>query len=171
MRSAVVRQAPVGHDDFESAEVPSRIALLTAVVEPENAEGENAVDCGGRLRFADANDRFSSGAPQQPAAHIRGPETMFQIHGRAKAVDLRAKKGAREDAFEKPLVVAPRGVARGGGAPVTVRDKFKSLRLRSSHPSRQDAQGLRAVLNLHHGPHHVAFFAPELQKAAPVRSP
>ena len=44
MRSAVVRHAARGHDDFESAEVTARIGVLAAVVEPENAEGENAVD-------------------------------------------------------------------------------------------------------------------------------
>jgi len=38
------------------------VAMLAAVVEPEETEGENAVDDGDELRFADADDGFRSGA-------------------------------------------------------------------------------------------------------------
>ena len=38
-----------GDDDFEAAEVAAGVAVLAAVIEPENAQGENAVDDRRRL--------------------------------------------------------------------------------------------------------------------------
>ncbi len=38
---------PPGHDDLKRAEVAAGIAFLAAVVEPENAQGQNAVDGSG----------------------------------------------------------------------------------------------------------------------------
>ena len=88
MRSAVVRQAPAGTIDLEPAEVAARIAVLAAVVEPENAQRENAVDDGGGLRRADADDRIGRGSLEQAAADIGGTEAVLEIHGRAQAVHL-----------------------------------------------------------------------------------
>ena len=41
---------------LRAAEVMARLGVVAAVVEPENAEGENAVDQDGRLRCTDADD-------------------------------------------------------------------------------------------------------------------
>ena len=159
---------PSGHDDFESAEVAAGIAFLPAVVEPENAEGQDAVDGGGGFCFTDADDGFGGGATEEAAANVGGAEAVLEIHGRAKAVDLGAEKSAGQDAFEQSLIVAARGVAGGGSAAIAVRDKFESLRLRSAHATGHDAQALSAWLNFDDGADEVAFFAPKLEQAAAV---
>ncbi len=79
-----------GHDDFEPAEVAAPIAVLAAVVEPQNAQGENAVDGGCGFRLAHADDRVGRGSAQQASAHIGGTKAVLEIHGRAEAIDLRA---------------------------------------------------------------------------------
>src|ERR1700739_2331064 len=47
-----------GHNDLESPEGTACVALLAAMIEPENAEGEDAVDCGCGFCFAYADDGF-----------------------------------------------------------------------------------------------------------------
>ncbi len=91
MRSAVVRHAPGRDDDLEPAEVAARVGVLAAVVEPENAEGENAVDDGGGFGGADADDGIGRGSLEQAAADVGGAEAVLEIHGRAQAVDLRSR--------------------------------------------------------------------------------
>ena len=113
------------NNDLEAAEVAARIAVLAAVVEPENAEGENAVDHGGGLGLAHADDRIGSRAFEQAAAHVGGAEAVLEIHGRAQAVDFGADEVARQHALEQALIVAAGGVAGGGSAAVAGGNKFK----------------------------------------------
>ena len=169
MRSAVVRHASAGHDDLEPAEVAARIAVLAAVVEPENAEGEDAVDDGGGFCGADADDRVGGGSVEQAAANVGGAEAVLEIHGRAQAVDLGADEMAREHALEQALVVAAGGVAGGGRAAVAGGHEFERLRLGRAHAARDEAQALRALLHVDDGAHEVALVAPELEQAAAVR--
>ena len=92
----------------------ARIAVLAAIVEPENAQGKDAVDDGSRLRSADADNRIGRSSLEQAAAHIGGAEAVLQIHGGAQAVDLGAEEVTREHALKKVLVVAAGRVARSG---------------------------------------------------------
>ena len=50
------------------------------MVEPENAEGENAIDHWGRLGFRHANDRIDAGAEQKLAANVGWAEAVLEIH-------------------------------------------------------------------------------------------
>ncbi len=156
-------------DDFEPAEVAARVSVLAAVVEPENSQGKNAVDDGRGFRGADADDRVGGCSLEQAAAHVGGTEAVFEIHGRAQAVDFGADEVAREHALEQPLVVAPRGVARRRSAAVAGGRELQRLRLGCAHAARDEAQALRALLQIDDGAHQVALFAPELQQAAAVR--
>src|ERR1019366_10796141 len=68
------------HDDFEAAKVAPSIAVLTTVVEPENAQSKNAVHCHARLSVADADHCFGSGAAKQMSAHVGWPEAVLEVH-------------------------------------------------------------------------------------------
>jgi len=87
-------------NDLQSAEVATCVALLTAEIEPEDAQREDAIDGGGRLRLADADDCVGSGSFEKAASHIRRPEAVFEIHCGTEAVDLGSEEGTGEDTFE-----------------------------------------------------------------------
>ena len=90
MRSAVVRHAPAGTMTLSPPKWRRASRVLAAVVEPENAEGENAVDDGRGLGCADADDGIGRGSFEQTAADICGTEAVLEIHGGAQAVDFGA---------------------------------------------------------------------------------
>ena len=54
----------------------------------------------GGFGFADADDGIGRSAAQQPAADVGGTEAVLEVHGGAKAVDLCARKGAAQHAFQ-----------------------------------------------------------------------
>jgi hypothetical protein len=51
-----------GHNHLESSNVAAAIAFLAAMIEPENAEGENAIDDRRRFGLSNADDRIDAGA-------------------------------------------------------------------------------------------------------------
>ena len=168
---ALGRSAPRARRNnyLESAEMVAGVGVLAAVVEPENAQGENAVDDGGGFCGAHADHGIGRGALQQSAADIGRAEAVLEIHGRAQAVDLRAEVMPRKHALEQALVVAAGGVAGSGSAALAGGDEFKKLRPGRAHLPRGQAQGLRAWFHVDHGANQVALVAPELEQAAPVR--
>ncbi len=155
-----------GNDNFETAEVAASVGVLAAIVEPENAEGENAVDDGSGFGGAYANHGMGRGSLEQTAAHVGGTEAVLEIHGGAQAVDLAAHEMPREDALEQALIIAARGVAGGGGAAVAGRSNLEELRPGRAHLARGQAQALRAWFHLDDGAHQVALVAPKLEQAA-----
>ena len=100
---------PGWNDDLEPAKVPPPVAVLAAVVEPQNPQGKNAVDRGRGFGLAHADDRLGRRAAQQPSAHIGGAEAVLQVHGRAQSIHFGADEGSGQHALQQPLVVAPRG--------------------------------------------------------------
>ena len=109
---------PNRHHHLEPPEVAANIAVLAAVVQPEHAEGEDAVDNGAGFSLADADDGLSGSAAQQMAADIGGTEAVFKVHGRAHAVHLETNEVAGQDALEEAQVGAAGIVAGGRGAVV-----------------------------------------------------
>ncbi len=107
-----------GNNDFEATEVAARVCVLAAVVEPENAEGEDAVDDGGGFGCADADHCIGGGSLEQTTADVGGTETVLQIHRGAQAIDLRTDELPREHALEETLIVAARSIAGGGSTAV-----------------------------------------------------
>src|ERR1700739_510495 len=142
-----------GNDDLESPEVTACVALLAAMIEPEDAEGEDAVDGGCGFCCAYANDGFSSGAAEQVSANVGGTEAVLKVHSGTKAVDFGAKESASEDALKQGLIVAAEGVAGGGGAAIAGGDQFEGLQLCDAHTPRHHAQKLRTLFNFKHGAH------------------
>ena len=94
-------------DDLESAEVTAAVAVLTAMIEPENAESENAVGDRGGFCFTYADDCVSGGSAKQTAAHISRAETVLQVHRRTESIYLGADEAAGEDPLEQPKIVSP----------------------------------------------------------------
>ena len=132
-----------GNDDLETAEVTARVRVLAAVIEPENAEGENAVDDGSGFGGAYANHGIGRSPFEQTAADVCGTEAVLEIHGGAQAVDFRTHEMPREDALEEALIIAARGVACGGSAAVVRRGEFEELGLGRAHLACGQAQRLR----------------------------
>ena len=155
-----------GDDNFEAAEVAARVRVLAAVVEPENAEGENAIDDGGGFRCAHANYGMGRGSLEQASADVGGTEAVLEIHGGAQAVDLRAQEMPCEHAIEEALIVAARGVAGSGSAAVAGGNKIEELRPGRAHLARGQTQRLRAWLHSDDSAHEVALLAPKLEQAA-----
>jgi len=155
-----------GDDDLETAEMAAGVAVLTAVVEPKDAEGENAVDDGGRLSLCNADDGVGSGAAEEAAADVGGAEAVFKVHGRAEGVNLGADEVAGEHALKQALIVAAGGVAGGGGAAVAGGDEFEGLGLGRAHAAGDEAQAGSALLDLDDGADEVTLLAPELEEAA-----
>ena len=82
------------NNHFQPAEVAARVGVVAAVVEPENAQGEDAVDdrCG--FGVADPDHRVCGRSFEQAAAHIGRAEAVLKIHGRAHAVNFGADEVA-----------------------------------------------------------------------------
>ena len=161
--------ATARHNYLQSAEVAAYVAVLTAIVEPQDAEGEDAVHRGGGFRFADGDDRVGGGSFQQPAANIGRAEAVLQVHRRAEAVNFRSDKGPGKSPLQQPLIRASGRVACGGSPAIAGGHQFERLRFGRSHAPRHHAQALRARLHAQHGADDIPFLAPELQNASAMR--
>jgi hypothetical protein len=93
---------------------------------------------------------------------------MFEIHGRAQAVNLCADEIPAEDSLEQAKVVLASGIAGGWSAAIVGCDELKGLRLGNPHATREDAEASCPVLEIDDGADEVAFLAPHLQQATPV---
>src|ERR1700691_2622150 len=71
----------LGDDDAESVEKAAAVAVFAAVVEPEDAKGEDAVDDGGWFLRSDADDGPGGLAFDEDAACVGGAEAVLEIHG------------------------------------------------------------------------------------------
>ena len=124
------------HDDFEPLDEALPCTALAAVVQPEDAEGEDAVDGGGRFVFADADDGPCLIAAQESAARVGGAEGFLQVHGGAEGFGRVVGESAREGAFKKLDVALAGGVACGGGTRGAGGDEFEELGLRLAEAPR-----------------------------------
>src|SRR5579863_6315198 len=77
------------HNHLESPEMAPGVPVLPAVIQPEDAERENAIDDGAGLGLADADHGLCSSSAKQVAAYVRRAKAVFQVHRRAHAIDLR----------------------------------------------------------------------------------
>ena len=148
--------------------MPPAVAVLAAVVQPENSQRQHAVYHRRRLRRAYADYGLGGGSAQQAATHISRTEAVLQIHCRAQAVHFGTDEMAGEHALQQPLIVAAGGLARGGCAAVARGNQFQRLRLGRAHAPRGQAQALRALCDLNDGADQVALLAPQFEKAAPM---
>jgi len=94
--------------------------VVAAVLEPKDADGEDAVDGGLGLGGVDGDDGPGVLAAEEGAAGVGGAEGALEVGGGAEGFALVVGKGAEEDAIEQAEVAAAGGVAGGGGAEVLV---------------------------------------------------
>src|ERR1700688_1833770 len=89
-----------GEDELEALEETSAGAGLAAVMQPENAEGKDAIDGGLRLFVVDGDDGPGFLALDEGSASVGGAEGFFEVHGGAEGVGLPVGEAAQEDAVE-----------------------------------------------------------------------
>ena len=129
-----------GNHNFEAAEVAARVGVLAAVVEPQNAEGQNAVDVDADSPSPTPITASAALPLSSRPRDIGGTEAVLEIHGRAQAVDFGADELAREHALQQALIIAARGVAGSGSAAVAGGHKLQRLRLGRAHAARHQPQ-------------------------------
>lgn len=139
------------------------------MVEPENAQGKDAVDGGGGLRLSYADDGLCRDAAQQASTGVGGAEAMFEVHGGAHAVDLGVQELAAQDAFEETQVIAPGAVARGGRRAVAGGQDLQGLRLGGSHLASGEAKAAGTAFESDDGAEQILLVAPDLEETAAVR--
>ena len=71
--------------------------VIAAVLQPENPDGENAVDGGLGFGRVDGDDGPGSLTPGEGAAGVGGTERALEIHRGAKALGAEIGEGAEED--------------------------------------------------------------------------
>src|SRR5262249_26043712 len=116
-----------GNDHLETTEMPTRITLFAAVIEPENAERENAVDCTGGFSLTNAYNSIGSRAPKQPPTYVCRTKAVLEVHGRSESIDLRPDECARENAFQQTLIAAASRVASRGSTTIACGHQFERL--------------------------------------------
>jgi hypothetical protein len=138
------------------------------VVQPQNSEGQYAVDGRRALFFVDCDDRPGLLSAEQRAARVGRTEAAFEVHRGAKAVALEVGKAAQEYAFESVQVACAGGFACGRRAALAGGDQFQELGLRLSEALRREPQRACARSRGKHAADEVSFLAPEVQRAAVV---
>ena len=134
-------------DDAESMEDTAAIAVGTAVVEPEDAEGQASIDHGGEFFRADAEDGPGGLAFGENAAGVGGPEAVLEVHGGAESFGSPAWEVRGERLLEGAEVAAAGGITRCSGAEVRVRDEGEGLGFRLAEAPGFKAERLAARLN------------------------
>jgi len=157
-----------GDDEAESVEDATPVAVGAAVVEPEDAEGEGAVDGGGGFVGADAEDGPGGMAMGEDPAGVGGSEAVFEVHGGAEGVGDEGGEGGGEGLLEGAEVAAAGGIAGGGGAEFGVGDEGKGLRLAMAEAEGFEAEGIAAGLDGGDGADEIFFVGPEVEEAAAV---
>ena len=162
-----------GQDEGEAGDVAFCLCLA-AVGEPEDAEGENAIDGGGRFGFVDGDDGaggvgMGAGAKQE-AAGVGGAEGFFEIHGGAEGVGVPVREVAREGALDSGEVTGADGFPGGGAAAgFGGRGEVKGLGAGCAEALGAQAQRRRAFgLGGYDRADDVAGVIPELKRAAIV---
>jgi len=153
-------------DHLETAKVATRMTLFSALIEPENAEGEYAVNHGAGLGLAYSDNGVGCGAFEEATADVGRAEAVLEVHGGTHSIDFRSEEAAGQDALKQALVVAARCVAGCGGASVAGGHKLKGLRFGCAHAASHQAQTLRTLLQVDYGADEVAFIAPQLEQTA-----
>ena len=87
---ALGRRSPGSGRNYhlEPAKVSPPVAVLAAVVQPENSQRQHAVHSRSRLGLADPDYSLRRCAFEQPPAHISRPKAVLQVHRRAESVHL-----------------------------------------------------------------------------------
>ena len=167
------RGGSAGNDD---AEAPVEAALargggggvVAAVLEPENADGEDAVD--GVLRLGGVDGDHGPGllAAAKRTASVAGAEGAFEIHGGTEALAAVVRKGLEEHTIEEAQIAMARGIAAGGAAEVLVGGEFQGVGARLTEALRGEAERFGARGDGKDAADEVAIAGPEMEGGAVV---
>ena len=157
-----------GDDELEALIEAAAAAGLATVVQPENAEGEDAVDGGLRLFVVDGDDGPGFLALYEGAAGVGGAEGFFEVHRGAEGFGFEIGEVAEEDALEQAEVFDAGGFAGGGSAAVFVGSEFEGLGLGLAEAMGAEAEDAVAGVRGADAADEVAVFAPEMEGAAVV---
>ena len=140
------------------------------MVQPQDAEGENAVDRGHGLLIVDRDHGPRLPGAGQQAARVSRAKRSFEIHGGAERFGPPAfvAKLAGERAFEQLQVPRPRGLARAWGAAIFFGRKFEDGRLRLAEAVAGQTQKFTPGRRGGDAADEVRFLAPKVQRAAGV---
>ena len=155
----------LGDDEFEAFD-DAFGGGFAAELQPEDAEGEDAVDGGGRLVFVDGDDGPGFLAADEQAAGVGGPEAALEVHGGAEGVGGVVGEGAEEGALEDFEVTRAGLLAGGGGAAVAVAGDFEQGGFGLAEFEDGEAEGLVAEFGGDDAADEVALVAPEMEGAA-----
>ena len=161
-----------GDDDFEALVEAAARAGFAAVVEPEDAEGEDAVGGGLGLFVVDGDDGPGLLAVDEGASGVGGAEGFFEVHGGAEGFGLEVWEGAEEDTVEDAEVFVAGGFAGGGGATVFtiwgIGEEFEGLGFGLAKAEGGEAEDSGAEGGGSDAADEVAVFGPEMESAAVV---
>ncbi len=167
-RESVKRGGAAGDDEFEALVDAAAVAGFAAVMQPEDAEGEDAVDGGLRLFVVDGDDGPGLLALDERAAGVGGAEGFFEVHRGAEGVGLPVGEVAKEDAIEHAEIVDARGFAGGWGAAVFVGGELEGLGFGLAEAVGGEAEDSVASGGCGDAADEIAVFGPEVEGAAVV---
>ncbi len=160
------RGCSAGNDEPQALIDTASGARLAAVMKPEDAEGEDAVDGGLGFFFVDGDDGPGLLALDERAAGVGGAEGFLEVHGGAKGLGVPVGEFALEDTVKDTEIFGPGGFAGGRGAAVLVGGDLEGLGFGLSEAMRGEAQDSVAEGGGGETTDEIAILAPEVEGAA-----
>lgn len=138
------------------------------MVEPEDAEGKDAVDDGGGFFVVDGDNSPGFLTLDEGASGVSGAEGFFKVHGGAEGFGLPVGELSLEDTIEDAEVFGAGGFAGGGGSAVLIGGEFEGLRFGLAEAEGGEAEDSGAEGGGGDAADEVAVFRPEVEGAAAV---
>lgn len=133
------------------------------MLEPEDGDGEDAVDGGLGLGGIDGDDGGCVLAAGEGATGEGGAEGALEVEGGAETFGGFVGEGAEEDAVKEAEVALAGGFASGGGAEVDVGGELESLGAELAEALGGEAEGLGARGDGEDAADEVAVLGPEVE--------
>ena len=142
--------------------------VIAAVLEPEDTDGEDAVDGGLGLGGVDGDDGPGLLATGEGSAGVGGAEGALEVHGGAETFGAFAGEGPNEGTLEQVEVAVPGGVAGAGRAEMLVGGELECLGTGLPEALGGEAEGMGAGGDGEDAADEVAVVGPEMEGGAIV---
>ncbi len=142
--------------------------VIATVLQPEDPDGEDAIDGGLGFGGVDGDDGPGLLTPGEHAAGVGGAEGALEIHGGAKAFGAEVRKGAEEDAVKQAEVALAGGLPIGGSAEAFVGDEIEVLGAGPAEALGGETQGVGSRGDAEDAANEVAIVGPEVKGSAVV---
>ncbi len=153
-------------DDLEALIEAAAGAGFSTVMQPEDAEGEDAVDGSGGFLLIDGDDSPGLLALHEGAARVGWAEGFLEVHGGAEGFWVPVGKAALEDAIEDTQVADAGGLAGAGSAAVFIGGELEGLGFGLAEALGGEAQDSGAHGGGGDATDDVALVRPEVEGAA-----